>query len=355
MRIKKISMTAILALLLALMMVIGIISNLLMPANLKATCLVLAGVLIIWYIKPRFLKWNERLSEANTTRILTVIMLLIMVIQLLVIRFLPASVYHDPFRVLVQAEQLSHGNLSWNDSVYFWRFPNNVSLTILLSGWLKFTNLLHLDTYWGVHLLSFTLLDIFIFAILRSVRRLSHQHGVTLLAALFFLVSPFAYTYYLQVFYSDLPTLLCLAIVFNVLIGWSTFSHVKKIVTGVGLVLSVVVGEVVKPNLIVLLIAAVLVTVWLLLKDRQQLNLIKMPLILIILGFVLAVPTSVGLKSASHFHNNNEYAFPATHWIWMSYNPQGDGRYQSSDVQLLSSIQGKQAKQNYLKKLCHSG
>ncbi|WP_054655178.1 hypothetical protein [Secundilactobacillus silagei] len=163
MRIKKISMTAILALLLALMMVIGIISNLLMPANLKATCLVLAGVLIIWYIKPRFLKWNERLSEANTTRILTVIMLLIMVIQLLVIRFLPASVYHDPFRVLVQAEQLSHGNLSWNDSVYFWRFPNNVSLTILLSGWLKFTNLLHLDTYWGVHLLSFTLLDIFYF------------------------------------------------------------------------------------------------------------------------------------------------------------------------------------------------
>lgn len=350
MRIKKVSITSILALILGFAMIIGIISNLLRPFDIKATCLVLIGCLTIWYLKPLYLKWDASLSEKTVTRIITLIFIAIMIVQLLVIRFLPTSVYHDPFRVLVQAEQLSHGNLSWNDSLYFWRFPNNVSLTVLLSYWLKLTNFLHMDTYWGIHLLSFILLDIFIFAILRSVRRLSHQHGAALLAAMFFLVSPFAYTYYLQVFYSDLPTLLCLAIVFNVLIGWSSFNRTKKIVTGIGLVLSVIVGEVVKPNLIVLLVAVSLVGIWLLIKNRQQLKMIKMPLILIVLGFVLAVPTAAGLKSAGHFKNNNEYAFPTAHWIWMSYNPRTTGRYSFSDVQTLSSIQGKQAKQEYLKK-----
>ncbi|GAX02836.1 hypothetical protein IWT140_00434 [Secundilactobacillus pentosiphilus] len=349
-RFRKISITSTLALILALAMIIGIVSNLIQPFDIKATCSVLIGCLVIWYLKPIYLKWVKGLSETAISRMLTVIFIAMMVIQLLVIHFLPASVYHDPFRVLVQAEQLSHGNLSWGDSLYFWRFPNNVSLTVLLSYWLKLTNLLQMDTYWGIHLLSLILLDLFIFAILRSVRRLSHQHGAALLAAVFFLISPFAYTYYLQVFYSDLPTLLCLAIVFNVLIGWSSFHRTKKIVAGIGLVLSVIIGEVVKPNLIVLLVAVALVGIWLLIRNRQQLKVIKTPLILIVLGFVLAVPTAAGLKSASHFKNNNQYAFPTAHWIWMSYNPQTKGKYSFSDVQTLSSIQGKQAKQAYLKK-----
>lgn len=350
MRIRKISMTSVLALILACAMMIGIIANVFVPINLKTTSLILVGCLAIWYLKPLYLKWTNQLSQRTVNWILTVIVILMMVIQLLVIRFLPASVYHDPFRVLVQAEQLSHGNLNWNDSVYFWRFPNNVSLTVLLGEWLKLTNLFHLDTYWGIHLLSFILLDTFIIAILRSVRRLSHQNSSALLAALFFLVSPFAYSYYLQVFYSDLPTLLCLGVVFNVLIGWPSFSQTKKAITGTGLLISVIVGEVVKPNLIVLLVAVLLVMIWLLFKNRQQLNVIKTPLLIIILGFVLAMPASAGLKAASHYHVNNEYAFPAMHWVWMSYNPHGAGRYDIKDVETLSSIQGKQAKQDYLSK-----
>lgn len=350
MRIRKISITSVLALILACAMLIGIISNIFVPLNLKATCLVLIGCLAIWYLKPLYLKWTSQLSQRTVNWILAVIIILMMVVQLLVLRFLPASVYHDPFRVLVQAEQLSHGHLNWNDSLYFQRFPNNVSLTVLMSGWLKLTNLLHLDTYWGIHLLSFILLDTFIIAILRSVRRLSHQNSAALLAALFFLVSPFAYTYYLQVFYSDLPTLVCLAVVFNVLIGWSSFNRTKKGLTGAGLLISVIIGEVVKPNLIVLLVAVLLVTIWLLFKNRQQLKAIQTPLLIIILGFILAVPTSAGLKAASHYHANNEYAFPAMHWVWMSYNPNNAGRYDIKDVETLSSIQGKQAKQDYLNK-----
>lgn len=350
MRTRKINVTSILGLFLAFGMMIGIISNIATPFNLKATVLVLLGSLVAWYFKPAFLKWAESLSKRRVTQLLIAAITIMMAVQIFVLRFTPATVYHDPFRVLVEAEQLARGNANWNDSVYFWRFPNNVSLTVLLGYWLKLTNMLHLSTSVSMHLISLILLDGFIIAVLRSVRRLSHQNGGVLLAALFFLVSPFSYTYYLQVFYSDLPTLICLGVTFNVLIGWRGFGIIKKWLSAIVLILSVVLGEVVKPNLIVLLVAVVMVVIWLWTQNRQQLNAVRMPLILIVLGFVLAVPTSAGLKSASHFHNNNEYAFPSAHWIWMSYNPRNTGRYDFNDVQTLSSIQGKKAKQAYLKK-----
>lgn len=348
MQFKRISMTSILALILAFAMVIGIIANLIKPLSLKSAALVIIGCVVVWYLKPLFLKWVKKLSEKSMTRVIYATMVAIIIIQVLVIHFLPVSVYHDPFRVLVQAEQLAHGNLSWHGSLYFLRFPNNVSLTVLMAFWLKLTSLVHLSTYWGIHLLSMILLDAFIFAMLRSVRRLSHQNDVVLLAALFFLISPFAYTYYLQVFYSDLPSMLSLAIVFNVLIGWQSFNRPKKILTGIGLVLSVILAEVVKPNLIVLLVAVLLVAIWLFFKGRPQLNAVKMPFILIILGFILAMPVSAGLKTVSHYKVNNDYTFPATHWIWMSYNPHGNGEYKFRDVKKLSAIPGKQAKQKYL-------
>lgn len=350
MRSRKINVTATLGLLLAFAMLIGIVSNVVIPLNLKVTSLVLLGVIAAWYAKPIYLKWAGRLSEHQVTQILITIIGLMMIVQIWVLRFTPATVYHDPFRVLVQAEQLSHGDFNWGESVYFWRFPNNVSLTVLLSYWLRLTNLLHMSTSASIHVLSFIMLDGFIVAILRSVRRLSRQHGGVLLAGSFFLFSPFAYTYYLQVFYSDLPTLICLSITFNVLVGWHGFGRVKKILAGTVLVLSIVIGEVVKPNLIVLLVAVALLSIWLMTVDRKWLNILKGPLILITLGFILAGPVSAGLKSSSHFKNNNEYAFPTMHWVWMSYNPSASGRYDFHDVLTLSSIQGKKAKQAYLKK-----
>ncbi len=91
MRIRKISITSVLALILACAMLIGIISNIFVPLNLKATCLVLIGCLAIWYLKPLYLKWTGRLSQRTFNWILAVIIILMMVIQLLVLRFLPAS------------------------------------------------------------------------------------------------------------------------------------------------------------------------------------------------------------------------------------------------------------------------
>ncbi|KRK98067.1 hypothetical protein FD04_GL001045 [Secundilactobacillus odoratitofui DSM 19909 = JCM 15043] len=344
------SITAILGLILAIAMGIGIVSNLVVPFNFKMTAVVVIGCIVVWQLKPYYLNWAERLSDKTVNWLLVAMVALIVIIQIAVLWVTPATVYHDPFRTIVQAEQLSRGNLTWNDSIYFQRFPNNVSLTVILAGWLKATSWLHMTTNNSVHLLSLILLDGFIVIMLRALLRLSHRHGAVILAGMFFLVSPFAYTYYLQVFYSDLPTLICLALTFNIVIGWQHFGRLKKWLAAFGLVVVITLGEVVKPNLIVLLVAVLLVTIWLAFRNRIALNQLKTPFILIAVGFALAVPSAHGLSQVSHFQPNNAEAFPTTHWIWMSYNPKYAGRYNFEDVQKLSQIKGKTQKQAYLKK-----
>lgn len=56
--------------------------------------------------------------------------------QIMTLLFFPNMVYHDPYRVLSQADQMAANQNTW-DITYFWRYPNNVSITYLMSLWLR--------------------------------------------------------------------------------------------------------------------------------------------------------------------------------------------------------------------------
>ncbi|MBM6453070.1 hypothetical protein JM953_16035, partial [Lacticaseibacillus paracasei] len=107
------------------------------------------------------------------------------------------------------------------DITYFWRYANNVPLAYLLSLWLRLTQLVGLSTNLSVHLLSILVLDSFIALALHTIWQFSQRASLLVVAFGFFALSPFAYTYYLQVFYSDLPTMLVLLIIIRSLLNWS--------------------------------------------------------------------------------------------------------------------------------------
>lgn len=337
-----------LGLLLALGMIVGIFSNIVFPRNFKATCLVLLGCLVVWAGRNWFIHRVDQLTTKTVNRLVVSAFILMVIIQLLVLSILPATVFHDPFRVLYQAEQLSAGHYSWGSSLYFWRFPNNVPLTVLLAGWLKLTSLLHISSTVAIHGLSLILLDSLIGMSLWTVRYLTkHQAAVVTLAG-FFLISPFAYTYYLQVFYSDVPTLLCLSIAFNILLRWPHYSTRQRWLFGSALLLDIILGGVIKPNLIVMAIAVVLAVLVLAIRSRKILKRYWVPFAVIMLAFALMIPTSAGLKRAGHFTPRPSEQFPTMHWIWMGYNPNYSGKYNFSDVQKLSHMPNIQQRQTYL-------
>lgn len=159
------------------------------------------------------------------------------------------------------------------------------------------------------------------------IRRLNQNNSMVLGAFAFFVLTPFAYTYYLQVFYSDLSTMLVLLLVLSILYRWPTYSRRQKIGAGLGLVVTILVGDLIKPNLIVLIPALVIVAVWLGVKKRLGKSQLMIPIILIVLGFGLSVPTTQAIQQTSNYHTNPKFELPATHWMLMAYNAGTQGTY----------------------------
>ncbi|MFT8477488.1 MAG: hypothetical protein ABF682_08790 [Liquorilactobacillus sp.] len=334
---------------LGISLIIGIISNLFYPQNLSETLIVSALSLGIGFCLPKFACWANSLSKSRVSKIIYLIMGLILVVQLLILIFFPVTVYHDPFRVLHEAELLSRNHPDWDNSTYFWRYSNNVPLAYFLSLWLRLTNVFQISTNAALHILSLLFLDGFIISSLKTCLNFVKSHTQVLALALFFLLGPFAYTYYLQVFYSDLPILLILLLTFNLLVRWPK-SKKTQFISTIFLFLIIVCGQLIKANLIIFSIAILILIVDLFMYKKQVLRKMIVPLAVILFAFAATFPASQAVSAAAGFKSNNRYQFPVTHWIWMSYNPASHGTYNGSDVGKMISLPSKSSRQAYIAK-----
>ncbi|RRG17606.1 hypothetical protein D3P96_06540 [Weissella viridescens] len=325
---------SLLARFLSIALVIGIVSNMInpmIPHPLEAV-FILVVTILVWLAIKAILPVIDRLSQRQVKWIIFGALSLMFVGQILVLHFLPVTVYHDPYRVLSQADQISHGNPVWQ-STYFWRYPNNVTIAYLLSVWLKFTNLFGLSTNLSIHILSILTLDTFIVLMLKTMYRISHQNRHILFGGLAFMVlTPFAYTYFLQVFYSDLPSLLLLLVIFIVIYFWPNYTGWRQWVAGISLVLAVMLGQLLKPNIIVLIPAILIVCAVLLYKKTFSLVKIIIPTILIIVGFGLSVPAKQAIFSETNYTKDEAFELPTVSWIAMGLNEHSRGTYSGKDI-----------------------
>lgn len=325
---------SIFARLLVFALAIGIISNLIgsFTVNRHLVWVTLAITGLTWIGIRSLLPLIDQLSKKQLRLIVVGTLIGMAFIQLLILRFLPVTIYHDPYRVLSQADALSHGISDWQ-STYFWRYPNNVSIAYFMSLWLKFTQLFGITTNLALHILSMITLDVFIGLMLKTMYQISHQNRRILLGGLAFMtLTPFAYTYFLQVFYSDLPSLLLLLIIFRILFFWSTYSTSKRWGLGVFLILIATVAQLLKPNIIVMVPAILLVFAILIFKKQHKLVNLIMPTLLIFIGFGLSVPAKQAIFNETHYQTNEKYELPSVSWIAMGLNPETAGMYNGKDI-----------------------
>lgn len=92
-------------------------------------------------------------------------------IQIFILNKFPASVDHDPIRIIQQAEVLNSKNNYWGGTNYFWTYPNNVFFTILISKWLKFFMIFDVGTRFAVNFLSLIILDLFIILFIMCAKK----------------------------------------------------------------------------------------------------------------------------------------------------------------------------------------
>lgn len=326
--------------LLGLCLITGLISN--YTHRTGPTIVVVSAVLLLCCL---FLAPQLNKLDLKQVRLIVLIAFLIMIsLQIIALRDLSVTVYHDPFRVLEQAEQFATGKISWHSN-YFFRYTNNVAIAYLLSLWLKLFIPFGVTTNFAIHLLSFLLLDTFIVLCELTVWQIGKKKSLLLASLAFFTLTPFAYSYFLQVFYTDLPGMLILLIVLRNIWFWSQKKTANKVFSGIVLIILSSLAYLIKANYVVIIPALLLVILILTFKKKIRGKYLLTPAILIIVGVALGLPAQKAIYAETNFVPNDQIQFPITHWISMGYNLKEKGSYSSEDVEQNIDLPNKKARQ----------
>lgn len=332
--------------LLAIILMIGVVSNIINPFSVFT---IFGSFFLIWLgysLKTRIDGWSRRQVNIYVISLL----LLMLMGQLLVLKHLPMTVYHDPFRVYTQAEYLTRHSGSWGLTTYFWRYPNNATLAIILSWFIKLGQMLGLTTTGVLHGLSLVSYDGLIVSLLMMAKKWSSRMSHQIFLVTFLAVLPLSYSYFIQVFYSDTPVILCLAWIMFIVLQWPIFSRNSRRIAGAILPFLVMIGQIIKPNLIVFLIAMILYAGWIFWTQRAHFKqIVLMPLILVVIGFGLAIPGKQVILNSQDYQANERYELPPTSWIYMGLNQKHNGAYASSDVHSALKLTDKEARNEYFK------
>lgn len=331
-------MTKLVRAVLVLILLMATIANL--RTDLKqgrgALLIVLAGLALA----PRVWRWLSGRSATTKRNLCWGLLGLTAVIELTVLLTMPTSVFHDPFRVRYQASLLASGHFDWGASDYFYRYPNNAVNAVLLAGPLWVGRLVGFNDATTLGALGFVMTNALILACAHLASRLAKDRAAAILVVAWFLLNSVTYTNFLQVPYSDLPSILAVAVILLVWQAHQERPHWAKLLVLGGAVL---VGQLIKPNLIVLA-PAVLLT-WCLVKPRRQL---LAPVTTVLVALALTLPVKQALLTAGHYQANDRYRLPATSWIYMSYLPATGGQYNSQVVQQEETLPNLATRQRFV-------
>lgn len=330
-----------------LVLSVGVITSIVIPFSLLA----LIGVILVitgWlYFSPKI----NHLEPRKTRYLIFIIFILMIFGQIIVLKYMPSSVYHDPFRVYYQAEQLALGSHSWADTSYFWRYPNNAVIAVLLSWILKITHLFGISTQLTMYGLSLICFDGFIVSVLYIARkRAQNLPALQIGIVTFFALLPLSYTYMIKVFYTDSVVLLCLTWMIYIVLDWGKKNKQRHYLNGVVLIVLTALGQLVKPNLIILLIAGLLWALWNFIWYRDIFKKeVIIPIMLLIIGFGISVPAKQVILKSANYQQNAKYELPTGSWIYMGLNQEKHGIYAGDDVHGLLELKDKDERQKVLK------
>ncbi|AMS09900.1 hypothetical protein HCZ95_07160 [Limosilactobacillus fermentum] len=309
----------------------GLVSNFTFSQNWVTSLVLVPLTLLGWWGLPKLTPVIDRLTNRQVALLVGFGMAAMVLLQMAVLKWLPVTVYHDPLRVLDQATRMAVGHTSWKIT-YFWRYPQNVPIAYLLSRWLKLTMEMGMGVNRGVHLLSMLLLDGMVLLCIDTAWQVSKKKHLVLGILAFGVLTPFAYTYYLQVFYTDLPVMFVLLYLLRTLVLWRRRNWWQKGISGALLVLLAMLGQLTKANMIVIIPAMLLTALILWGRHRFKQSQLLVPMLLITFGVALSFPLSSTLDKAAHFTRQTDYEFPLTQWVAMGLNEKSNGVYNTKDA-----------------------
>ena len=283
----------------------------------------------------------HRLSKRANQAVTIGLWLILLVIQLWVATAWVAAPRADLYFVHQQAVSLLKGSYDWLP--YFYTYPNNVTYTLVLAGLLKLANTLGInDTGVFLNIVQFIWIDLGVLVIWRELKHRNPARS-NLLMVLVITAIPL-YAYGLNA-YSDtaiLPLALFAIVAFRHLRHANTWQRITCWSILLSLVLTA--ALLLKPNFLVLIIAALMV-LWFRANRSPHQGTTRAVATLLLLA-TLATGTGLvhNLQKSYGYQVDNDQALPVMSWVAMSWNPDYYGQYNRHDVTQMMKAPTKEAK-----------
>lgn len=252
----------------------------------------------------------------------------IAILQILTVKFMSIAVSTDDLRVKAQAFSLAAGDKTWTS--YFYVFPNNVNVTVFFSWLIRLVKIFsaqHVSLLIAIFL--FVLTDLAIFFNYKSIYLLTKNRAIQslflIVTACFLCVYTFALSFYTDPMVIVFPSM-SLYFYLRYRFDKSKISSWRDFVIAV---LALTIGYVVKPNVIIILIAIVLAVV----LEFKSIKELKKEWLTLFFKLGIIVLFLIGGKGATTLvqRENNFTAkpveeVPSSAFMYMALNPDTDGQ-----------------------------
>ena len=323
-----------------LLVVIALTQIVSQRANNMLAIILIMGTSNVVYTQLKKIEWLW--SEKGQKVVISVLIAFNLIMLLYVSLSFQINDVSDPLNVQIKATELLHGNYNWHTNIngseeYFYFYPNVVFYTIFLSKIMSIGGTFGLSIQLTLRLMTFLFLaGITIFAMLTSWQ-LNRNRKSLLITALILAVYPVMYLYPNIVTYTDTLTMfLTTVVLYLIAVVISTRGYNTWFAVGGLIVLVYAVLYAVKPNMIVLLPAVLILlvmAVFMKMKNKVQIIVVSATLAL---GIVVSTVTITPITQHYGFDQTQakKTELPVTHWINMGLNPVGSngaGAYDMND------------------------
>lgn len=286
----------------------------------------------------------EKVSSSKVKYIKIAIIVFIVIGQIFVISSIKSVQVKDAFFVQDSALSIINNNsgISDNSNGYFSRYSNNnfcLVLTVLL---FKLFIKISLDSTLGFAIFNTIMIDLgILFSYLLCKKIGNNRMECKML--LFHALNPITYLFIYWFYTNTYSIPFMVLIMYLAVLIKKSFGNVKKeIVLSIAMGACIAIAYLLRPVIIIPLIACVICVLISLLLKKLKLKEILVPVIIIFICFITTF-YSVN-KIMDKYIKTSETSFPATHWIMMGLT--GDGTYNDESVKLTSSYKTKQEMQS---------
>lgn len=276
------------------------------------------------YFAFRFL--YQKLS-ALTKRQLKIISILFLILSAClataIIATVRIQVFGDIWHSQIMAGKLVDSNFEWDQWIL--QYPQLVPLTALYSWFMRLGAWLGIGFYPIFFTYNILLLVGILILIVRLLWRRSPVLGA--FASILCLISPFFYSFIIQVGYTDGASIFALLLLVDL------FDQAEQMnIWKLGLsTLIFAYAYLMRPNVIILLVALVIIAGFSFKKNKVLFHKASRLFLACLIGIVIAMSATKALDSAYHYNPQNNDAFPTVHWIYMGLNENSVGKYNRAD------------------------